>query len=292
MPGPRIRVTLYSDPGCPWAYSVNPALRCLEWRYGEQLAWRLVLIGLAETSQDYVDRGYTPGGMAAGWTRYRRFGMPISPAVRPRVAGTARACRAVCAARSLRPGDEWTAFRALQTAWFTTDLVLDEDEAIHAVLAQAGLDAAAIVARLDAPDVTAAYEAGRAEARTAAGSPAELQGKTVRTDGPVRFSAPSVVLERDGVRLVAGGFQTVQAYDVLTVNLGAGLERRQPPADAAEALAAFPGGLTTQEVTALLVRGNDDPDRLAAEQALHALVADGRATRTPVGDDAVWRPAP
>ena len=41
-----IQVTLYTDPACPWAYSINPALRLLEWRYGAQLDWRLVVIGL------------------------------------------------------------------------------------------------------------------------------------------------------------------------------------------------------------------------------------------------------
>jgi predicted DsbA family dithiol-disulfide isomerase len=38
-----ISVTMFSDAACPWAYSVSPSLRVLEWRYGEQLAWRLVL---------------------------------------------------------------------------------------------------------------------------------------------------------------------------------------------------------------------------------------------------------
>ena len=55
-----VRVTLYNDAGCPWGYSANPALRVLEWRYGAQLEWRLVLIGLTNVAQEYVDRGYTP----------------------------------------------------------------------------------------------------------------------------------------------------------------------------------------------------------------------------------------
>jgi len=38
-----ISVTMHSDAACPWAYSASPALRVLEWRYGDQLAWRLVL---------------------------------------------------------------------------------------------------------------------------------------------------------------------------------------------------------------------------------------------------------
>ena len=68
-------------------------------------------------------------------------------------------------------------------------------------------------------------------------------------------------------------------------------ERRGVPDDPLELLTAFPEGLTTQETAQLLTRGNDAPDRTEAEVALLRLVADGTATRTPLGDDALWRPA-
>ena len=61
--------------------------------------------------------------------------------------------------------------------------------------------------------------------------------------------------------------------------------------DPVELLTAFPAGLTTQEVAQLLTRGNDAPDRVGAEVAMLRLVADGNATRTPLGDDALWKPA-
>ena len=58
-----------------------------------------------------------------------------------------------------------------------------------------------------------------------------------------------------------------------------------------ELTSAFPGGLTTQEIAQLLTRGNDAPDRVEAEvRMLHAAAA-GAATRTPLGDDALWKPA-
>ena len=68
-------------------------------------------------------------------------------------------------------------------------------------------------------------------------------------------------------------------------------ERRGVPDDPLELLTAFPEGLTTQETALLLTRGNDAPDRVEAEAALLRLAADGTATRTPLGDDALWRPA-
>jgi 2-hydroxychromene-2-carboxylate isomerase len=284
-----IATTLYSDSGCPWAYSANPALRVLEWRYRDQLAWRLVVIGLTEEASQYEARGYTPERAALGQLRFRRFGMPFSPNPKARICATARACRAVVAARILDPGSEWRVFRALALANFTTPLLLDDDAQLaDALEAVPGLRGREIVAMLDAPEVNEAYERDRAESRTAAGSPTELQGKTAISDGPVRYTAPSVVFERDGRRLEAGGFQPVEAYDVLVANLDPTLSREPAPPSPAPLLQHFSDGLTTQEVAALLTGGNDAPDRQAAEAALIELVAAGGAVRRPLGDDALW----
>jgi predicted DsbA family dithiol-disulfide isomerase len=287
-----IAATLYSDPACPWAYSASPALRVLEWRYRDQLQWRLVLIGLTEDASQYEARGYTPLRAARGQLRYRCYGMPLSPNPKARISATARACRAVVAARILDPGSEWRVFRALALANFTTPLLLDDDAQLaEALSAVPGIDALEIVARLDAVEVSEAYERDRAEARTAAGSSAELQGKTAASDGPVRYTAPSVVFERDGQKLQAGGFQPVEAYDVLVANLDPTLSREPAPPSPAPLLEHFADGLSTQEVAALLAEGNDMPDRPAAEAALLELVASGDAVRRPLGDDALWRAA-
>jgi hypothetical protein len=171
--------------------------------------------------------------------------------------------------------------------------LLDDDAQLGEVLrAVPGIDAELLISRLDSAEVSASYERDRAEARTAAGSPAELQGKTATTDGPVRFTAPSVVFESDGRRLVAGGFQPVEAYDVLVVNLDSSLRREPPPETPAPLLERFQDGLTTQEVAALLLSANDAPNRAAAEAALIELVATGQAVREPLGDDALWKLAP
>ena len=168
--------------------------------------------------------------------------MPFAPEPRARVVGTGRACRAVVAARLQAPGSEWAVFRALQFAWFTTTLLLDEDDGIAEALAGVpGIDVDAVIASIDTPEVEEAYQRDRAEARSAVGSPAELQGKTATTDGPVRFTAPSVVFEHGGRRLVAGGWQTIEAYDVLVANLIPDGERRGVPDDPARAARALPG---------------------------------------------------
>jgi 2-hydroxychromene-2-carboxylate isomerase len=284
---------MYNDPGCPWGYSANPAFRVLEWRYSDQLEWRLVLIGLAESADAYIERGYTPVRSAEGYARrFRRFGMPLAPNPRARVVGTGRMCRAVVAVRLQEPGREWAAFRALQFAFFTTTLLLDEDEPIAAVLQEvAGIDVDAVMKTLDTPAVEESYQRDRAEARRAEGSPTQLQEKHATTDGPVRYTAPSLVFEHADRRLDAGGWQTIEAYDVIVANLIPEGTRRGVPDDPLELLAAFPGGLTTQELAQLLTRGNDALNRVEAEVTMLRLAAGGAATRTPVGDDALWRPA-
>jgi predicted DsbA family dithiol-disulfide isomerase len=287
-----ITATLYSDPACPWAYSESPALRVIEWRYADQLDWKLVVVGLTETADQYAQRGYTTLRGALGQLMFRRYGMPFSPAPKARLSATARACRAVVAARLANPGTEWAVFRAIQLANFNTPLVLEDDEQLRDALEGIpGVDAAAIVAALDSPEVTEAYQADKAQTRKAAGSAAELQGKTATTDGPVRFTAPSIVFQSNGTSLVAGGFQPVEAYDILVANIDPTLTRYAPPETPEPLLGAFPGGLTTQEVAALMTRGNDAPDRRGAEAALLELVADGKAARRPLGDDALWTAA-
>lgn len=290
---PPITATLHTDPGCPWAYSAIPALRVLDWRYGEGIAWRLVMIGLTEDAAQYVARGYTVAGNLHGNAGFRdRFGMPFALTPKGRVAATGRGCRAIVAAGIAEPGAEWRALRALQLANFTTGLLLDDGESVAAALDAAGMDGAGIVARVgDDPAVEAAYQAQRAEARAAAGSAAELQGKTAATDGPVRFTAPSVVFASGDARLTAGGWQPVEAYDVLVANLDPRLSRRGAPADPGALLARYPEGLVTREVAQLMVDGNDDIDVPAAEAALLGLVAAGRAVREPLGQSALWRAA-
>jgi len=266
----------------------------IEWRYGDQLDWRLVLVGLSEDTSRYAEHGFTPLRMASSGLRFReRYGMPFAPNPKSRLSASSRACRAVIAARRQWPGSEWRVFRALQLANFNTPLLFDDDVQMREVLsALPGVDGDQIIALIDAPDVLAAYEQDKAETRTAAGSPTELQDKAGNSDGAVRYTAPSLLFETaDGCRLEAGGFQPVEAYDVVIANLDPALERQAPPEDPGVLLECFDFGLTTQEVAALMTHGNDRPDRTAAEAALLALVYEGRAERHALGGDALWMAA-
>jgi predicted DsbA family dithiol-disulfide isomerase len=290
-----VTATHFSDPACPWAYSFRPAHARLRWRFGDQIDWKLVLIGLSESGDAYERRGYTPDRLLDTQHRFsRRFGMPYSFERKPRMAGTARACRAIVAARELDPALGDAALRALQLLQFTTDRLLDDDDDLRAMLATVpGLDADAVVDRIDDPEIVGLYQADRARARSAEGSPTHVQDRSSTSDGPVRYTAPSVIFEhRDGGRLEVGGFQPFEAYDTALANLDPRLERRAAPEDFLDALAGFPEGLTTAE-TASVMRPSDlvDADLEAAAAALADLEAAGSVVREPAGVDAIWRTA-
>src|SRR4051812_3853009 len=70
-----ISVLHFSDPACPWAYSASPALSLLRWRFGAQLEWKLVLIGLPEDPARHAHAGYTALDQAQDQKRFRSYGM-------------------------------------------------------------------------------------------------------------------------------------------------------------------------------------------------------------------------
>lgn len=284
-----VEATLYTDPGCPWAYSALPALRVLEWRFRDQLSWRLVLIGLREEASEAALRAFDPDASLARWHTFgERYGMPFATQPKPRQSGTGRGCRAVVAAGMDAPGSEWQVYRALQLAYFTTDLLLDDAESIARALARmpAAVD---LAGRLDDADVVAEYERQRSETRSAQGTPAHAQDKTTSSDGRIRYTAPSVLLRRGDEVAYAGGWQPLLGYDTLLANFAPELERTPPPDSPEPLLEFFPYGLTTAEVALLLARGSDPwPDRVGTRELLEALVAAGAARRTDVGTDAVW----
>ena len=244
-----LTVTHFSDPGCPWAWSASPALAALKWRYGDQLEWRHVMIGLTEFGSVYEERGYTGPGQARGYRNFRWRGMPFSTEPRERVHGTWPMCRVVVATRRLAPEREYAVFRALQFAQFTTTLFLED----YAQLRKPSPGCRASTPTRSSPPPrtrrrSALFEADKDEARTAAGSPTEFQNKHANTDGRVRYTAPSLKLDNGTTILEAGGYQSFEAYDVLIANLDRSLTRRAPATDVAEVIAAFPDGLTTGEI--------------------------------------------
>lgn len=283
----QIKALLFNDPSCPYGYSASPALRTLEWRYRDQIEWHLAVIGLSDENNPVP---FAPDEQADLYFDFReRFGMPFAIEIKLRRYTSARACQVITAARLLYPGSEWRVLRTLQLLNFNTPLLLDDEAQLAEALGTVpGLDAGEVMAALDSPEVQSAYAEDHAHARTAAGGATHLQDKTASTETGQRFTAPSIVFEHEGRRIEVGGFQPVEAYDVVVANLDSSLDRKAPAEDPIEALGLYPAGLTTQEVAAIMAQGISRPDRTEAERQLVHLLGEQKVKRIPLGNDALW----
>lgn len=289
MPLDVLRIT---DPGCPFAWSAEPALATLRHRYGSGIDWRIAMIGLADDPGVYEERGYTGTMMAQGYARFsRKWGMPVTTAVRPRPLATYPACRVVVAARLSEPDREAAVHRALQVAWFTTTDLLDEDAALIAALEPVGgVDGAGLVElAANDPAVAQAFEADLETARSADGSPTDMQGKAATaSDGRTRYTAPSLIISSpSGQVLEAGGFQPLEAYDVVIANADPQLQRTATE-DPLEAIAGSEWPLATAEIAMITAKPLEGPDLETTEVALIALLGEGKVERISAGNGAFW----
>jgi hypothetical protein len=248
-----------------------------------------VLIGLVSSVEESLARGSSVEGRALTALRFRRFGMPITPHVRERVIASKPACLLIKAAELQAADLADAALRALRLAWYTTDLLLDTDDALAAVCDSVqGLDTSQALSDSHGERVRAAYEADRLEARTPHPAASALR-RTANSDGAERHTAPTLLFTaEDGRSVVVPGFQPFEAYDVALMNLEPSLVRLQPP-EPHELLATYPGGLTSQEVARVLADATAPIDRQATERELTHLAATGSARRVALGDDALWR---
>ncbi|MBA3298810.1 MAG: DsbA family protein [Thermoleophilaceae bacterium] len=277
---PDVRITEFTDPGCPWAWSAEPFRRRLDWLYGERLEWQICVVGLSETPEDYLAKGFTPEKQARSFERIaKEHGMPIDTAPRPRMAATLPACRAIVAARLNAPERERTLLRRLRVRNFSSEL-LDEPETIAAAARDAGLDPAELERWSRGEDVEAALREDMARAREPIPAARVLDDKLANWSGGRRYTCPSyeVVRVSDGVRIAVPGFQPFGVYDVLLANLVPDLERREPAESAEEVLEWTGTPLASKEVAVV----RDIPFERAREEL-------GRvADECHVGSDGLW----
>lgn len=270
----------FTDPGRPYAWNAEPLLRHLEWRYGDQVSWETVMVGLAETPADYIDEGKDIDYMNASIARFAaNLPMPIDAAPRERVSATGPACRAVVAAQLNAPDRAERLLRALRVRFFT-DGALDDPALIARAAADAEIDPQGLAAWVQEAGTGAAYAAQRE--RTRRPSPEALaQGARLAGEpGGPRYTCPSLEVTRsDGMRLSAPGFQPWQSYELLFANLLPNAVRRADPTGVDEVLAWAPFPLATAEIAHLL--------GVERESARAELLAAGARER-PGGSDAFW----
>jgi predicted DsbA family dithiol-disulfide isomerase len=248
-----VRITEFTDPVCPWAYSAEPFRLKLAWLYGDRLAWETRMVVLAEHPSEYERRGFTPEAQAASLTRIaREHRMPIDAARRPRMAATLPACRAVVGARVHAPDRMRPLLRRLRIRHFSLQL-LDEPDTIERAAEDVGIERGELRRWLEDDAVEREVRADMAAARAPTAAARALDHKLAGSPGGRRYTCPSYEFVRvsDGRTLSVPGFQPFAGYDVALANLVPEVDRRPPPRTVEEALewAAMP--LATQEVAVL-----------------------------------------
>jgi predicted DsbA family dithiol-disulfide isomerase len=275
-----VRITEFTDPGCPWAYSAEPFRRRLSWLYGDAIDWAARMVVLAESPEDYERRGFTTDRQADAFRSIsREHGMPIDTRERPRMAATAPACRAVVAARRHAPDRVRVLLRRLRVRHFCGQL-LDEPSTLRDAAGDAGIDPGELESWVAEPETEAELRKDMELSRRPHPAARVLDHKLANWSGGRRYTCPSYEIERlaDGVRIAVPGFQPFGVYDVITANLVPGLERREPPESVEEVLLWTGTPLATKEVAVVC----DIPQDEARERL-------GRvAVESHVGADGFW----
>lgn len=273
-------VTHFTDPGCPFAWNSEGMLLHLHWRYGDQLDWTTVMVGLADSPKVYAEKGLTPEVMNASWTDFaENYGMPINPAARDRVGATGPGCRAVVAAQLHAPEQADALLRALRVRFFS-ESYLDDPELLKHAAGDAGIDPEQLLHWIEGDDVSSTYADQTQKARHPTPEALAQDARLASWPGGRRYTCPSLEVTRlDGTRLSAPGYQLWKSYELLFGNLLPHAVQRPDAETVGEVLDWAPYPVATAEVAQ--IRG------ISRDEARDELTAAG-ATELPMGSDAFW----
>jgi hypothetical protein len=202
--------------------------------------------------------------------------MPMDTSLRPRMAATMPACRAVVAVRRHAPEREAAMLRSLRVVHFSGRL-LDDPATVAAAARRGGIDAAELESWLSEPDTEVLLAEDLAQARRPTAAARALSHKLAATgDGGYRYTCPSYELRRvsDGASLSVPGFQPTLTYEVAIANLAPELTRREDPQSVAEVLEWAGEPLASAEVAAVcaidLDEAREQLGRVAGEEHIGA----------------------
>jgi predicted DsbA family dithiol-disulfide isomerase len=262
-----VKVTIFTDPGCPFGFNAQRQEAQLLWHYGEGLEITRRMIVLAEKSSSFEERGLTREMVAGNVKRLRAlYGMPMVTEPPDRLAATIQACRAYVGARLRDPLRADLLLRSLRRRAFSEGQRLDELDTIYNAGGDVGIARAILDAWLGDEQVEKVLREDMAATRAPLPEALALAHRLSRSNGGLRYSTASAVFEHGDRRVVIPGFQPFAVYEVAVANVAPELERRQPPQTVAEVLSWSPYPLATAEVAEL--RGIDcDQAREELQQA-------------------------
>jgi predicted DsbA family dithiol-disulfide isomerase len=254
----RVRVTIYTDPGCPFGFNAQRQEAQLLWHYGEGLVILRRMIVLTEKSSSFEELGLSREMVAGNVKRLRSsYGMPMVTEPPDRLGATIQACRVYVGARIHEPARADVLLRALRRRVFSEGQPLDELDTIHGAGEDAGVSRETLDAWLADEQVESALREDMAATRAPLPEALALAHRLSRSNGGLRYSTASAVFERGDRRIVMPGFQPFAVYEVAVANVAPDIERRPPPETVEEILSWAPYPLATAEVAELRGIGID-----------------------------------
>jgi predicted DsbA family dithiol-disulfide isomerase len=274
----RLRIDLFTDPACPFAFSHEPVRWRLRWLYGDALTWRPRMIGLADSVAEMEARGLTPALLArVRATLAEQHGMPIASEEEPdRLHPTRLAALAVVGTRLAAPGRAEPLLRALRVLAMA-GAPIDEPEALPTAARASALAPSDVLEWTRARRTAEALKRDMAAARDPAPAARALPEALACSDGVLRYTAPTYVLHRPGRSVFTiPGFRAAEVYETAIANLLPDVRRRPPPEKATTALEWARQPLATMEVAAVLgVDAEEARRRLRSSAAFHPAGTDG-----------------
>jgi predicted DsbA family dithiol-disulfide isomerase len=276
----------YTDPACPWSWSIEPSMRRLVVEFGDAIDLRPVMGGLARQFGD-------PLPVVADWLAAAdASGMPVDPRlwIEAPPVSSYPACLAVKAAGEQGADVEAAYLRALREGFAARRHKLDGTEALVAAAREVpGLDVSRFRIDLQSNAMTELFAADIERAQAAAGradSGAARPGSGVDSGGASkRVRLPTVEFHaNDGAIHAVYGPQPYEAYRAAAE--AAGAEGSGAPAPTFEqALRRF-GTMATPEVAAVC----DLPGPRAAAE-LWRMAGEWRVRFERSGGGELWSPA-
>jgi predicted DsbA family dithiol-disulfide isomerase len=270
----ELSITEFTDPACPFAWSAEPSRRRLQWLLGDQIEWRLRMVGLSSDPEEYVEKGFTPERLSASLLGLaERHHMPMDTSVRPRMSATVPACRAVVATRLNEPERERAMLRRLRVLHFAGEL-LDEPSTLARAAEDVGIAPADLDEWMAEPITADALEEDLQLSRHPSPEAMALEHKLARWAEGWRYTCPSYEILRtaDRARISVPGFQPLASYEVAIANLAPTAQRRSDPDSVTEVLAWAGEPLATAEVAAIcaieLEQAREELGRVAEEEHL------------------------
>lgn len=276
----RVKVTIYTDPGCPFGFNAQRQETQLAWHYGDALDVTRRMIVLVEKGSTYEELGLTREMVSANTERLRSaYGMPMHAEPGDRLPSTLDACRAYVGARMHDGERADRLLRALRQRSFSQGQALDQPDTLRGAAGDAGIAPEALEKWLAEPEVEAELRADMADTRSPLPEALAQAHRLSRSDGRLRYSTASAVFERDGRRVVMAGFRPFEVYEVAMANVAPDARRRAPADTMDEILdwARYP--LATAEVAELRGVGLD---------AARAELKRSGARFTPSAQDGYW----